>query len=207
MSAPPGAGRWRRTRALLAAGSVLATGTLATTAAWTDQEVGTAALGASGFELESQSEGQAFTSHSTPPGSALAFGADAMVPGTSVFAWLNLRTTPTTTIGGTVRLASTDSEGPLTAFLQYRAVRSETALTAGQCTAATFTEPASVFIAGGPTQWEPTDDDPPAPAVFPIGPALDDLGICFEVRIDPATAAGAPGLTGTVTWGFTGIAP
>jgi hypothetical protein len=43
--------------------------------------------------------------------------------------------------------------------------------------------------------------------VFPIGPALDDLGLCFEVRIDPATAAGAAGLTGTVTWGFTGIAP
>lgn len=207
MPGPPGERRWLRTRALLAAGAVGATGTLTTVAAWTDREQGTATFGASGFELESQTEGQEFTSNSVPPGPAMAFGADAMVPGTSVFAYLNLRTTPGTTLGGTVRLSSTDSEGPLTAFLQYRAVRSETALAPGGCTAAVFTEPTSVYIAGGPAQWEPTDDDPPAPAVFPIGPALDDLGLCFEVRIDPATAAGATGLTGTVTWGFTGIAP
>jgi predicted ribosomally synthesized peptide with SipW-like signal peptide len=137
VAAPRDGSRWRRIRALLAAGLVLSTGTVATLAAWTDHEHATATFAASGFEIESQTEGSDFASHGSPPGAVLAFAAEPMVPGRSVFAWMNLRTTAATTASGTLRLSSTDAEGALTVFLQYRAVRTEAALSAGQCEEAT----------------------------------------------------------------------
>lgn len=196
---------WRRVRVLLAAGVVLSFGAVGTLAAWTDNEYATGSFSASAFEVESQTAAADFSSSPNPPGSELVFDATGMSAGQSFFAWMNLRTTATTTIGGTIRLSSTSTTGELTQYLEYRAVRTAEPMTTGSCDAATMTDSGSVYIAGGPSQWEPLDNDPPAPAVFPIGPHLDDLGLCFEVRILTTAGDAAQGLSGTGTWGFTAI--
>ncbi|MFE7844996.1 SipW-dependent-type signal peptide-containing protein [Microbacterium sp. NPDC057407] len=190
---------------MLAAGAVLGVGYVATTAAWNDSELATASFSSPVWVLESETSTSPWGNSPQPPGSSLRFGADAMVTGTSYFAWMNLRTSLQTTVPGTVRLTDVARSGDLTNFLEYRAVRTGPPMTDALCGPAAFTSFDSVFIAGGPSRWEPIDDDPPAPAVFPIGPALDDVGICFEVRIRPSAGSEVSGLTGTASWGFTGI--
>jgi predicted ribosomally synthesized peptide with SipW-like signal peptide len=196
---------WRRVRSLMVAGLVLSIGTVATLAAWNDQEFATGTFAASAFEVESQTEASPYASQPDPPGSTLVFDVNGMGPGESTFAWMNMRTTAQTTIGGTIRLSSTSATGDLTQYLEYRAVRTADPMTTGACNADAMTDTGSTFIEGGPSQWEPLDNDPPAPAVFPVGPALDDIGVCFEVWILITVGDAAQGLTGTGAWGFIAI--
>lgn len=196
--------RGRRLRVVLAAGLVFGIGAFATLAAWTDTENATGSFGASVFDTQSASAGSpTYTSQTAAPGASLTFGATGMSPGTSFYAWLNVRTTPATTVGGTVALTGIDdNDGGLVGALQYRAVRMATASPGTTCGAAVFTG-SPVFIAGAAATYLPVTQVPGTPVASPIAAAGAEIGYCFEVRVAPGSANSFQGTTATVTWTFT----
>lgn len=211
-SPTPSAGRRRRRRlrrnrrigAVLAAGIVLGVGGLTTLAAWTDTENARGSFASSIFGTESQSSGSpTYASNTVAPGATLAFNATSMSPGTSFFAWLNIRTTTTSTVGGTVSLSSSSAAGDLAPALQYRAVRMTGPAPAMACTATTFTTGTPTFIAGTSGTYVTAGQVPSTPVSNTIGAAGAELGFCVEVRIAPGSADTFQGRTGTVTWTFT----
>lgn len=193
----------RRVQAVLAAGLVLGIGTAATLAAWTDSENATGSFGSSVFGTESQSAGSpTYASNTASPGAALSFDASAMSPGTSYYAWLNVRTTTISTVGGTVALTSSAATGGLASALQFRAVRMPGPTPSSTCDAAAFSG-TPAFIAGAAATYLPVSQVPATQVANPIGAAGAQLGFCFEVRIAPGTANSFQGQTGSVTWTFT----
>lgn len=195
--------RRRRVQAVLAAGLVLGIGTAATLAAWTDSENATGSFGSSVFGTESQSAGSpTYASNTASPGAALSFDATAMSPGTSHYAWLNVRTTTISTVGGTVALTSSAPTGGLASALQFRAVRMPGPAPSSTCDAAAFSG-TPAFIAGAAASYLPVSQVPATQVANPIGAAGAQLGFCFEVRIAPGTANSFQGQTASVTWTFT----
>lgn len=195
--------RRRRVRSVLAAGLVLGIGTAVTLAAWTDTENATGSFGTSVFGTESQSaDSPTYASNTTSPGATLAFDAASMSPDTSYYAWLNVRTTPASTVGGTVNLTSSAATGGLAPALQYRAVRMPGPSPSSTCNSEAFTG-ASVYIAGASASYLPVSQVPSTPVTNPIGAAGAELGFCFEVQITPGTPSSFQGETGAVTWTFT----
>lgn len=193
---------------ILAAGLVLGIGTTATLAAWNDTEVGTGSFGASVFGTESQSAGSpAYASNTTAPGASLTFNATAMSPGVSFYAYLNVRTTPASTVGGNVALTSASvtptTAGTIGPALEYRAVRLAGVAPGTPCSSTAFTG-TPTFIAGNATTWLPVSQAPASPIANPIGAAGAALGFCFEVRIMNGAANSVQGTTATVTWTMTG---
>ena len=199
-----GAARWR---AVLAGGLVLGAGATATLAAWTDTEVATGNFGSSVFDLQSQSAGSpTYADHPEAPGASLTFNAAAMSPGVSHYAWLNVRTTPASTVAGDVGLTGlvVDTEDDLLApALEYRAVRTISPNPTIACDVAAFAAP-SIYIVGGTSTWVPLTDAPPAPVSNPIGPAGASIGFCFDVRVMVGAANTFQGQTASSTWTFTG---
>jgi predicted ribosomally synthesized peptide with SipW-like signal peptide len=192
-----------RVRAVLAAGVVLGIGTAATLAAWTDTENATGSFGASVFGTESQSAGSPeYASNTTAPGASLTFNASAMSPGNSYYAWLNVRTTANSTVGGTVTLSSAAGSGTIATALQYRAVRVTAPASAATCNAGAFTT-SPVFIAGNASTYLGLSALPTTPVASTIGAAGAALGYCFEVRMPTGTPGSFQGTTGTATWTFT----
>ena len=190
-------------QALLAAGLVLGIGTAVTLAAWTDTENATGSFGASVFGTESQSAGSpTYASNTASPGATLSFNATAMSPGTPFYAWLNVRTTATSTVGGTVALTSSAPTGGLASALQYRAVRMPGPHPSSTCDAAAFSG-TPVFVAGASATYLPASEVPATPVANSIGAAGAQLGFCFEVRIQPGAANSFQGQSGTVTWTLT----
>lgn len=195
------AARWR---AVLAGGLVLGAGATATLAAWNDAEVATGTFATSVFDLQSQSAGSpTYADHAGPPGASLAFNATAMSPGVSSYAWLNVRTTPASTVGGTVTLTALDRSGTLAPALEYRAVRTVAANPTSACNAAAFAAP-STFIVGGTSTWVPLSNAPPAAVSNPIGAAGAAIGFCFDVRVMAGAANTLQGQAASATWTFTG---
>lgn len=189
---------------VLAAGLVFGAGAFATLAAWTDTENATGTFGASVFDTQSSSQGSpAYTSQTTAPGASLSFAATAMSPGTSFYAWLNVRTTPTTNVAGTVALTSiANNGGGLVGALQYRAVRTASVNPTSPCDSTAFTG-SPVFIAGAAATYLPVTQVPASPVASPITAAGGAIGYCFEMRIAPGSANTFQGTTATVTWTFT----
>ncbi|WP_164861880.1 hypothetical protein, partial [Microbacterium sp. CPCC 204701] len=174
-----------------------------TLASWTDTENATGSFGSSVFGTQSRSQGTpTYASQTTAPGATLLFDAPAMSPGTSFYAWLNVRTTPASTVGGTVDLTSAAPTGGLTPALQYRAIRMPGPSPSSTCDAAAFTG-APVYIAGAATSYLAVSQVPTTPIANAIGAAGAEVGFCFEVRIAPGTADSFQGQTGSVTWTFT----
>lgn len=196
--------RRRRVRVLLAAGVVLGLGTASTLAAWTDVENATAAFSASVFGTESQSAGSStYASNTSAPGAALTFTpGSGLSPGVASYAWLNIRTTPASTVAGTVSLTGVTPSGGLAPALQYRAVRMTAANPTGVCDATAFSG-TPAYIAGASGTYLPVTQLPASPVANAIGAAGAQLGFCFEVRIAPGAADSFQGQTATVTWTFT----
>lgn len=195
--------RSRRIAAVLAAGMVLGVGSVATIAAWTDTEVATGSFGASIFDTESQSAGSpTYASNTAAPGASLTFSAASMSPSVSYYAWLNVRTTPATTVAGSVALTSISSTGALPPALQYRMVRMATASPGTTCAAAVF-DASAVYIAGTSSTYSASTAVPASPVASPIAAAGASIGYCVEVRVAPGTASSFQGATGTITWTFT----
>ncbi|WP_162249507.1 SipW-dependent-type signal peptide-containing protein [Microbacterium sp. Root166] len=190
-------------RVVLAAGLVFGIGSFATLAAWTDTENATGSFGASIFDTESQSAGSpTYASNTTAPGASLTFNATAMSPSVSHYAWLNVRTTLTTNVAGTVSLTGITSSGALAPALQYRAVRMTAVNPTATCNAGAFTT--GTFIAGNATTYVAAAPPAPTPVIAsPIAAANGAIGLCFEVRVAPGSPNTFQGTTGTVTWTFT----
>lgn len=194
----------RRVAAVLAAGAVLGIGSIATIAAWTDNENATGAFSTSIFDTESQSAGSpAYASRPTAPGATLSFAATAMSPGVSSYAWVNVRTTAASTVGGTITLTSATATGTLAPALQYRMVRLGAAGSAANCVATAFTAGTPVFVAGASGTYSAVTTVPASPVANPIGAGGSELGFCVEVRVTPGSANSYQGQTATVTWAFT----
>lgn len=196
--------RSRRIAAVLAAGAVLGVGAIGTIAAWTDNEEATGSFGASIFDTESQSAGSpAYASRPTAPGNVLTFNATAMSPGVSSYAYLNIRTTAATTVGGTVALTAITPTGALAPALEYRMVRMASASPTSTCAAAAFGG-TPVFIAGGASSYLAVTQVPASPiASTLLAAAGTPLGFCVEVRVQSTAANSYQGATATVQWSFT----
>lgn len=197
----PARGRnFTRVRAVLAGALVLGVGASVTLASWTDSEYAAGTFTASTFRLESSTATSTWKD-STPTDASLMVNATSMSPGASQYAWVNIRTTAASTVGGTVALASSTSSGTLVPALEYRAVR--TTAVGTTCDAAAFSG-SPVFIAGSSSTYVSAASMPPSAVASSIAPAGGELRYCFEVRIQPEAPNSYQGGTGTVTWLFTG---
>ncbi|MER7167656.1 hypothetical protein ABT336_16505 [Micromonospora sp. NPDC000207] len=198
-----GTPRLRRTRAVLASALGLGLGVTSTLATWTDSEYGTGSFAASVFGTESQTASSTWASHTPVVNAAiLAFNATAMSPTISFYAWINIRTTTMTNVGGTVALTSSSNNGgTLLPALEYRAVR--TPSSSSTCAAAAFTGSPTWIV--GPS-YSGVTSVPASPIYSTItvpGGATPQLRFCFEVRIQSGASNLYQGTTGSVTWGFT----
>jgi predicted ribosomally synthesized peptide with SipW-like signal peptide len=186
-----------RTRALLAGAVVLGVGASITLASWTDNEYGSGSFSASTFTTESSTVAGVWASNTSAPGAALAFNASGMSPSVSYYAWINVRTTAASNVGGTIRLSSSTTSGGLVPVLEYRAVR--TSATATTCDATAFTG-SPIYIAGGAASYLAVTAVPGSPVNSAITSPSGELRFCFETRVQSGAANSYQGTTATVTW-------
>jgi predicted ribosomally synthesized peptide with SipW-like signal peptide len=191
-----------RVRAVLAGALVLGVGATVTLAAWNDSEYATGSFAASTFNTESSTVNGVWASNTAAPGAALAFGATAMSPSVSSYAWINIRTTAASTVGGTITLASATPSGTLATVLEYRAVR--TAGTGTACDASAFSG-SPTYIAGGSSTYLAVTSVPGSPVASAITSPSGELRFCFDVRVTSTAANSYQGTTATVTWLFSAV--
>lgn len=191
-----------RVRAVLAGALVLGVGATMTLASWTDYENATGSFAASTFNTESSTVAGVWASNTSTPGAALAFNATAMSPSVLHYAWVNIRTTTASTVGGTITLASSTTGGGLVPVLEYRAVR--TASTTTTCDSTAFAG-TPTYIAGSASTYLAVTTVPGSPVGSAITAPSGQLRYCFEVRVEAGAANTYQGETGTVTWLFSAI--
>lgn len=173
---------------------MLGVGTSLTLAAWSDDEFGSASFAASTFAVESQTAPGSWAAHKAANPVTLLFNATAMSPGLSQYAYIDIRTTSATTIGGTATLSAVSAAtGGLLPALEYRVVATATGTTCGAGAFASQTYTGSLAAgAGVPT------------ASGPLGTAsATPVRFCFDVRVKPGTASSFQGNTASATWVFT----
>jgi predicted ribosomally synthesized peptide with SipW-like signal peptide len=190
-----------RVRAVLAGALVLGVGASMTLASWTDSEYAAGTFTASTFRLESSTATSTWKDSTSPADASLMIDATSMSPGASQYAWVNIRTTAASTVGGTIALASSTSSGTLVPVLEYKAVRTTAVDTT--CDAAAFSG-SPAFVAGSSSAYLPAASVPGSPVASAVTPSSRELRYCFEVRIQPGASNTYQGGTGTVTWLFTG---
>lgn len=196
-----------RVRAVLAGALVLGVGASVTLASWTDSEQAAGTFTASTFRLESSTESTDWRDSPSATGAILVVGATGLSPGASEYSWLNIRTSPGSTVGGTVALTSSTSAGglspagDLTSALEYRAVLTGAETT---CDATTFSG-TPAYVAGSSSVYLPVSAVQPTAVVSPIAEAgKTPLRYCFDVRIKPLADNSFQGKGATLTWLFTG---
>lgn len=194
--------RFTRGRAILAGAVVLGLGATMVLAAWTDSENVKGAFSASTFNTESSTVSGVWASNTTSPGAGLAFNATSMSPTVSLYAWVNVRTTAASSVGGTIALASASTSGPLVPVLEYRAVGTRAVGTI--CDGSAFTG-TPAFIAGSSSTYLAVTTVAVPSVASPITAPGGELRYCFEVRVQSGAANSYQGQAGTVNWLFTGI--
>jgi predicted ribosomally synthesized peptide with SipW-like signal peptide len=193
-SRAPSSLRRRRVLATLAAGLVLGVGAAVTLAAWNDSETASGQFGASVFATESKGSGDAgFIDHGTTP-ATLSFSGGAMSPGTLRYAWLDVRTTAATNVGGSAVLSAvaTTADTGLASALRYKvvAIAATTSCDAAAIGSATLLTMTQV---------------PSAPA---LSAALAAAGgstvrFCFEVQLPAGSPSTLQGTSATFKWTVT----
>jgi len=194
---------FRRVRAVLAGALVLGVGATMTLAAWTDTEFASGSFTASRFDTESNADGSGWASNINPPVATFT-AATGMSPTVSKFTTLDVRTTATTSVSGSVLLTATGKTGTLGDVLEYRVVRAAT--TSSTCDSTAFTNGSAVFVAGNNATtpvYVTGGTMPTTPPSQTIAAAGGLLRYCFDVRIKAGTAMSYQGATGTLTWTFT----
>ncbi len=191
---------------LLAGAGAVAFNTSDVMAAWQDSVVGGTSFQAAvvGFEISGDGStwrsGTSATNAVTMP----ATPATAMVPGTTVYAAVSLRTKTESPAVAVTTTATTSTAG-LPRRLVYAVVRSST------CTSAAFTA-AATYLAGGVTTDVPLGT---APTSFSLSAATEAapgpaVSLCFRLRlpdsIDVWTDSTVPG-SGPPIWNFVGNKP
>lgn len=114
----------RKAAAVLAGGLVLGVGAVNTLAAWTDNEQAQATFATGVFALESRVAAGSFADHTASP-AQLQFNAASVSPGSLHYAFIDVKTTGTSTLAGMASFkpgtVSDDAAG-LADFLKLRAV-------------------------------------------------------------------------------------
>lgn len=188
---------YTRTRAALAGALVLGVGTSLTLAAWSDDEFGTATFAASTFVVESQTASSSWAAHESGTPATLAFAATAMSPLTSQYAYIDIRTTTATNIGGTAALSAVSAAtGTLLPQLEYRVV---TTAAATACNASAFT---SSTVPAYTTSLAVATAPPTATGALSAAGG-STVRFCFDVRVKAGTASSFQGGTASATWQFT----
>lgn len=190
---PPARRRTRaaKLRAVLIGGLVVGVGTTATLAAWTDTEHATGTFGTSIFGIVGSTNGGTFAEHPSGSAASMAFAATAMSPGNKAFASFDVRTTPGTTVDGTVALtkASVSGNPLITGNLAYRVATVPAGTT---CSTVPYTGTAqnisAVFA---------------LPDASVSAAAANTVRYCFEVTLASNTPNAAQGKSGSATWTFT----
>lgn len=188
-----------RVRAVLAGALVLGVGASVTLASWTDSEYAASTFTASTFRLESSTDNTAWRDSTSEADATLVANAGGLSPSTSKYAWLKIRTSSASTVGGRVTLTSSTPVGDLSPVLEYRAV-----LTDAACGSGAFSG-GSTFIAGSSSAYLPATSVQAIPVASPIGAPSGELQYCFDIRIKPGADNSYQGKGATVTWLFTGI--
>ena len=212
-SAPtPPSRRRRRASAVAASGVLLGVAAVGLTttnvvATWQDPIFGEgASFRAANIGFEVSGDGSTWTSGTSATNAVTmtATPATAMVPGTTVYAAVSLRTkteSPAVAITTTV----TNSNAGLPSRLMYAVVRSST------CTSSAFTDPGN-YLVGGVTTDVPLST---APTDFPLQAATatapgPTVSLCFRLRlpdtIEVWTDSSVPG-SGPPVWNFEGKKP
>ncbi|WOP19808.1 SipW-dependent-type signal peptide-containing protein [Raineyella sp. LH-20] len=194
------AGLWRRLRAVLAGGLVFGIGATLTLAAWNDSEYAAGQFAASTFATESRSNSGAIWVSTTQGSPAtLDFAAATMSPTVSHYAYLDVRTTAASTVGGAVALDSASKTGTLAAVLEYRTVLIGSTAT---CNAAAFSG-SPTWVAGGASTYLAGGTMPTTPPNTALSAgAANTLRYCFDVRVTTGAPNTYQGTSGTLTWGF-----
>ncbi len=189
--------RYTKARAALAAALVLGVGTSLTLAAWSDDEFGTATFAASTFAVESQTSSSTWAAHEAANPATLVFNATAMSPGLSQFAFIDIRTTAATNIGGTAALSAVSAAtGTLLPQLEYRVV---TTAAGTACNAAAFTSATVPAYTASLS----TGTAPPTATGALTAAGGSTVRFCFDVRVKAGTASSFQGGTASATWQFT----
>jgi predicted ribosomally synthesized peptide with SipW-like signal peptide len=190
-----------RLRAALAGGLVLGVGAAVTLASWTDSESSKGSFTASVFATQSSANGTTFVANPATPGATLTFSAAGMAPGVDNYAFLDVRTTASTTVGGTVTLTSATAAGLLAPGLGYRVVRIPVSTT---CAAAAFTG-SPTFVAGDATTYLAVTIVPVSPVASTIAAAGGSTRLCVDLRILTTAPSSLQGTSAAVTWQFTAV--
>ena len=194
--------RNRRVKAILAGGLVFGIGATATLAAWTDTEQATGEFKAGTFATDLAVDGQWSSS------TQMTFNATGMYPGSKVYAPVFVRTTPSTTMDGTVSVSSvgaTGSTSGIAGSLEYRAVT--TSLAAGgasgfTCNATTFTSSAT-YVFGGASATTPLKTAGTGTGKQSLKSTSGSVqAYCFEVTLPASTPNAAQGTTASNVWKF-----
>ncbi|MGW5268446.1 hypothetical protein ACWEQ4_07370 [Rhodococcus sp. NPDC003994] len=211
-SAPtPPSRRRRRASAVAASGLLLGVAAVGLTttnvvATWRDPVFGGTSFRAANIGFEISGDGSTWRSGTSATNAVTmpATPATAMVPGTTVYAAVSLRTkteSPAVAITTTV----TNSNAGLPSRLMYAVVRSST------CTSSAFTDPGS-YLVGGVTTDVPLST---APTDFPLQAATatapgPTASLCFRLRLPDTvevwTDSSVPG-SGPPIWNFVGNKP
>lgn len=186
----------RKIAALLAGGLVLGIGAAATMAAWTHSQYASATFTSGIFKLESRTNGTAWHDNPESTPAQLAVDVSSLTPGDSGIAYLDIRTTPLSTLGGnTVLQAATksaDSNAGLVDALQIRAkaLPSGTTCNAASISDAVFAEALAAPVVGGMQQLSPA--------------GANDIRYCLQIRMKANPDPAIQGKTATLTWNVIG---
>ncbi|NUL44772.1 hypothetical protein F7P69_06125 [Cellulosimicrobium funkei] len=187
-----------RMLAILAGGLALGVASGVTVAAWHDPETATTTFTAGTFETQSVGPDGEWSHHGPGAGVPLTEDLTDLAPGgtyeapsagESHYGGLRVRTTPGSTRGGMVQLTEMGAEGALAGALEYRVVARQTE--SSPCTAADFDDDA-VFLAGGPSSYQPFGSGTSDTTAEIGADGQDPLDVCLDLRV----AAPAGGDTG-----------
>jgi hypothetical protein len=211
MGIPGGAARRaQKIAAIAAAGVVLLGGaTITSLAAWTDSEYvvggfdGNPGIGTSTFEVEQNTiEPVLWVNEEEAPGGVIDFGLGALSlsPGATVYGWVQLRTSPTSTVGGTLTLnGAFDDQAPDSPLFTELTYGAKIVALPGNCDQTGFDGSATIVAAVGSAL------SAAGGATFVLDAIHTPKTVCFAVTLD----SGAPDtLQGEVTspvWNFSAI--
>ncbi|HEY1105975.1 SipW-dependent-type signal peptide-containing protein [Agromyces endophyticus] len=183
--------RRRKVLAILAGGLVLGVGAAVTLAVWNDSEFATGTFGAGSFGIDGSIDGTTFDSSPAAPGKTLTFelDADALSPGSTVYAPFAVGLTPTSDYEAAVTVASTTG-GTIGANLTYSLYGS--AAWDEDCSAASPPQGTALVADHAVT-------DPAAADAFDLTDIDTPQYLCFVVTAGSGLESGQ---TGTVTWEF-----
>lgn len=186
----------RKIAALLAGGLVLGIGAASTMAAWTHSQYASATFTSGIFKLESRTNGTAWQDNPESSPVGLTMDVSSLTPGDSGIAYLDIRTTSLSTLGGnTVLQAATKSAGSNTDLINELQVRAKALPSGTPCNAtnisdAVFAEALAAPVVGGTQQLNSA--------------GTNDIRYCMQIRMKANANPVIQGKSATLTWNVIG---